>query len=86
MRRCENCIYFRKCDEYPFDLSGCKDYVSVSLFIPPKHGWWIRHPDDLFPAESTQECSVCHEHEYLTLCNESYCPNCGAKMDGEGNV
>ena len=47
------------------------------------HGRWIYHLDDLFPIESTQECSVCHEHELCTLFNESYCPNCGAKMDGD---
>ena len=45
------------------------------------HGYWIRHYDDIFPAESTQECSVCHEHEDMLLCNENYCPNCGARMD-----
>ena len=46
-----------------------------------RHGHWIYHPDDLFPYESTQECSYCHEEEYVTLRNENYCPNCGAKMD-----
>ena len=49
---------------------------------PVQHGMWIYHPDDLFPGESTQECSYCHEEEYVTLRNENYCPNCGAKMDG----
>ena len=48
---------------------------------PVRHGRWIYHPDDLFPGDSTQECSCCHEEEYLTLCNGNYCPNCGAKMD-----
>ena len=52
---------------------------------PVRHGRWIYHPDDLFPAESKQECSCCHEEEYLTLYNETYCPNCGAKMDGESD-
>lgn len=47
-----------------------------------KYGYWIYHADDLFPNDSTQECSVCHEDEYLTLCNENYCPNCGAAMKG----
>ena len=36
---------------------------------PVRHGRWIYHPDDLFPADSTQECSLCHEEEYLTLYN-----------------
>jgi len=51
--------------------------------VPVKHGKWIYHIDDLFPSESTQECSVCHEHECITLCHENYCPNCGARMDKE---
>lgn len=50
---------------------------------PVVHGRWIYHADDLFPAESTQECSNCHEEELLTLRNENCCPNCGAKMDLE---
>ena len=49
---------------------------------PVRHGVWIYHPDDLFPGDSTQECSHCHEEEYVNLRNENYCPNCGAKMDG----
>ena len=48
---------------------------------PIRHGYWIYHPDDLFPGDSTQKCSYCHEEEYVTLRNENYCPNCGAKMD-----
>lgn len=48
---------------------------------PVRHGHWIYHPDDLFPSDSTQECSYCHAEEYLTLDNVNYCPNCGAKMD-----
>ena len=49
-----------------------------------KHGYWIYHSDNLFPAESTQECSVCHEKEYATLRNENFCPNCGAIMVESG--
>lgn len=50
--------------------------------VEVKHGTWISHYDDLFPVESTQECSICHEEESISLYNENYCPNCGAKMDG----
>lgn len=56
----------------------CDHLIEVA---PVRHGRWIYHPDDLFPSESTQECSCCHDEEYLTLCNENYCPNCGANMD-----
>ena len=44
------------------------------------HGEWINHFDDLFPAESTQECSVCHAEQGLGMIDENFCPNCGAEM------
>lgn len=50
---------------------------------PVRHGRWIYHIDDLFPAESTQECDQCHEEQPLT-CDDDFCPHCGAKMDGKG--
>ena len=50
-----------------------------------RHGHWINHFDDLFPMESTVECSICGEKEWMmTIINHNYCPNCGAKMDEEG--
>lgn len=49
-------------------------------------GKWIKHIDDLFPAESTMECNVCHEEQSL-FCDENFCPNCGADMrEVEDNV
>ena len=62
--------------------TGCIVAMPPADVAPVRHGRWIYHPDDLFPGDSTQECSCCHEEEYLTLYNENYCPNCGAKMDG----
>ena len=52
---------------------------------PVRHGHWIEHVCELFPAEGTVECSECHEHESIFLVNDKYCPNCGVKMDGEQN-
>lgn len=46
---------------------------------PVRHGRWIYHIDDLFPAESTQECDQCQEEQPLT-CGDNFCPNCGARM------
>jgi len=58
---------------------------SVAPTVEHKCGHWIYHVDDLFPAESTQECSVCHEEEFMSICNENFCPNCGARMKGAGD-
>lgn len=41
-----------------------------------KHGHWVE-VDDV-----TEECALCGE---IGDCNYSYCPWCGAKMDGENN-
>ena len=56
--------------------------------IPPaeperKKGKWLFHIDDLFPEESTQECSICHAEESIKIQNDNFCPNCGAEMRGE---
>ena len=57
------------------------EIISSDDVAPVRHGHWIYHIDNLFPSDSTQECSYCHEEESLTLHNENYCPNCGSKMD-----
>ena len=54
-----------------------------SVELERKKGEWIFHIDDLFPEESTQECSVCHEEESIKIQNDNFCPNCGADMRGE---
>lgn len=47
-------------------------------------GEWILHFDDIWPEESTIECSVCHEEQPLKI-DDNFCPNCGAKMKGTNN-
>ena len=64
-------------------IKGLKLQPKIDA-VPVVHGHWIKHFDDLFPVESTQECSVCHEHESITILNDNFCPNCGAKMDMKG--
>lgn len=48
------------------------------------HGRWVHHYNDSGePIDDKWYCSECH------MCNDHkrtwYCPNCGAKMDGDGN-
>ena len=45
------------------------------------HGRWIEHRPNVY------ECTACHTWYSNYGGNEEwrYCPNCGAKMDGDGN-
>ena len=58
---------------------------------PVRHGIWISLTDC---SNAGVYCSVCHKKVYkedYAICNRKnklrsdYCPNCGAKMDGELN-
>lgn len=69
------------------DLSDFSDKLWQAAYERGKaeavrHGHWINHPDDLFPEDSSIECSICHEWERI-LANDNFCPNCGARMDGK---
>lgn len=57
--------------------------MAIEALQERKTGRWIYHFDDLFPAESTQECDQCRTHQSLD-CDGNYCPWCGAKMGGAG--
>lgn len=54
---------------------------------PVKHGQWILHkPFDNGRKNCNEciECSQCHTwFGYDCYAKTPYCPNCGAKMDGE---
>lgn len=73
-----------------FDVLNAIDDAPTIDAAPVVHGEWI---DKLIPTgvsafgvdEMTceeQECSVCHK-KYWVGEQRNYCPNCGAKMDGE---
>ena len=65
------------------------DKVPTIDAVPVVHGRWI----DMYEDETTEglwRCSVCGSDRYFDIltpeeCGCYYCPNCGAKMDGEGN-
>ena len=42
------------------------------------HGRWIRRGNEM-------KCSKCEFIYYSNHDDFNYCPNCGAKMDGDGN-
>lgn len=60
------------------------DLIPTADVVERKHSKWIMHIDDLFPVESTMECSKCH-HEQLLIIDDNFCPNCGADMKVSGD-
>lgn len=46
------------------------------------HGRWVYEPVE-FDWKRDIKCSICGEYVNTT---SNYCPNCGAKMDGDGNA
>ena len=70
-------------------------YVDKIKSIPAadvaevRHGRWTIAEDD-YCGLNIVKCSVCHEEwcfeegDDVFDLNYHYCPNCGAKMDGEG--
>ena len=46
------------------------------------HGRWIELPS-MAPEHKCSECG--QSYEWWEVSEAHYCPNCGAKMDGDGN-
>lgn len=76
-------------DEDKYVIIGLKiAYKAIKRqpTIEAERGKWITHFDDLFPEDSTIECSVCHRHSPADMQHDNFCPNCGADMRGDNNV
>ena len=78
-----------KC-EYIDDMVFHLDYILDEITgadevdaIPVVHGRWVMKETMIkSPFAKNAYCSVCLEE---TSYAHNYCPNCGAKMDGDGN-
>lgn len=70
--------------------TGYEDKIKQIEQIPAAdvrnniHGVWIYHISDIFPAESTKECSICHAEQCIS-CDDEFCPHCGADMRGKND-
>lgn len=51
---------------------------------PVRHGRWIETNDDT--KKRCSECDVIHLIAQYPHGNANYCPNCGAKMDGDADA
>lgn len=53
------------------------DTIPAADVAPVRHGRWDKAGYDL------ARCSFCHTVRKTDFARDHYCPNCGAKMDGE---
>lgn len=66
----------------------CKFFKNKADYTKVRHGEWIEFEDNFL--DTLYQCSVCKEEFVLIEGTPSenlwsYCPNCGAKMDGKGD-
>ena len=64
-----------------FDCLSELELMPTVDAVEVKHGRWIYEPVE-FTYKKDVKCSVCGRYVDEP---ENYCPNCGAKMDGDGN-
>ena len=81
--------------KYPEGMFDCEDVISSvenapeADVAPVRHGRWVswEEADNFIPSPHRHECSVCHDAAQVLVNGlellSDYCPNCGAKMDGE---
>lgn len=60
------------------DVRRALNAIPTVDAAPVVHGRWIDIPDK--PEWDQKACSVCGDY---FCCQNNFCPNCGAKMDGE---
>lgn len=85
---CSDCIHYNICykiEHYGRDLedtSACKQFIGKDV-APVKHGHWY-NSSYLGDEITCSKCSVTYNiFETDGAEDFDYCPNCGAKMDGD---
>ena len=88
------CVYDVSESEVINDFEKVIDAVPTADVAPVRHGRWIYNPNGMDFNLGAWECSVCTQKNNNLPCNRNispyicvgskYCPNCGAKMGGEG--
>lgn len=89
--RKDHCDKERANEHFIFGIESVLEYVGnlpAADVAPVVHGRWIEQEDPMLDVYYT--CSVCKEDFYIETTGYTekdmflytYCPNCGAKMDG----
>ena len=80
---CDVCLCNDNYDHYASSL--CDHFKNKADVVEVKHGYWLLLDEC---ANAGVYCSVCHKKVYKEeyanqKLKSKFCPNCGAKMDGE---
>lgn len=77
--KCEHCIHKKICiDGANYrNAEKCRNFINENDIAPVKHGHW----DTGYFHDRVCSC-CCHPDNDISNYAHSYCPNCGAKMDG----
>jgi RNA polymerase subunit RPABC4/transcription elongation factor Spt4 len=70
-------------DAVQYTLGYQDGFLEGKKICERPQGEWIKHIDNLFPEESTEECPFCHEEQRIVGNDDNFCPNCGADMRGD---
>lgn len=75
----------RPCDELYGFIDRIKEQPSVDDVVPVLHGKWVTHYRSGTPVAEGYVSTCC---DMWNNRKSNYCPNCGAKMnkEGEGDV
>jgi hypothetical protein len=76
------------------DLAAALSYVGDMVIDAPTvdavevvHGRWINRTKVVHNmVDERNDCSNCGQVYWFAVPDFNYCPNCGAKMDGDGNA
>lgn len=83
------CAEICRCNFSFCDKSRCQIWKAPATDVAEvRHGEWVKPEDEWEACVISCICSVCGWRSYLfedDVNGMPYCPNCGAKMDGEKN-
>ena len=68
------------------DIMGGLNYESILNRLPSADVAEVKHAEDVGYEDSygwVSKCSLCGAEFHEPTHGANYCPNCGAKMDGE---
>lgn len=86
---CSECKFIHGKKHYRILLCMSERYAEKLIandVAPVRHGRWEQCFEDWRKQIEGNKCSLCgFEHYGTSIRDYLYCPNCGAKMDGENN-